>query len=91
MGFGTRREFQTEADQSHNLEYYSPTLFPTPSRENSIGVANLLKVWSRRPESNQPPAVYEIPDNLSPQETTREDAPDTGLDGLVCPVLVEAW
>jgi len=30
-------------------------------------------------------------DNLTPQETTNQDAPDMGQMGLVCPVLVAAW
>lgn len=51
-----------------------------------------LDVWSRRPGLNVRHAVYEFQtvqssENLTPQETTKQDALEMGIDGadLSCP------
>jgi hypothetical protein len=49
---------------------------------NSVSVAPEIGLRVRSSPSS---------DNLSPQETTNQHAPQAGTDGVTCPDLVAAW
>ena len=64
---------------------------PLQNRRSCLGCMR-LKWHAGDPGATKRPAVYEFPDsptsdNLTPQETTNQDAPDMGADGagLSCP------